>query len=152
MASEKKVVEIEMNDGSKIALNKLTTADLPNVKLTIKDGESNLTMKSTIIKEGKDFDEQRRLFKWSTMKEIAMYTVKVPKSLEAFRTIKTDAEILEYAVGNYVIESDKENNGMTGGDPEKKANDTIKKMQALGLPEKLVNETITAMKKAGFLK
>lgn len=154
----KNLVEIEMKDGSKIALNLLTSADLGNVKLTEKDGETNLTMKTCLLKEDDEFEYERRLFKWTTMPVLSMYTFKRPKTLEAFKMLKTDKEILDYGVNNFAIDSDKANNGIEakGTDPIKASNKLAQTLIAKGVPEAvamdIVRKTEAAMKKAGFGK
>ena len=154
MATAVKEVKIEMKDGTEKLLKDITPGDLSNVKLTVKDGETNLTMKSVIVKTDAKFDVQRRMFKWTTMPNLVVYDLKVPKTMEAFKEVATDKEILDYAIGNYCIEKDKENNGVEakGADPEKLAHKLIATLEAKGFDAKGVDAMKAMLKKNGFLK
>ncbi|MBM3205940.1 hypothetical protein FJZ41_03790 [Candidatus Shapirobacteria bacterium] len=157
MAKENEV-KIEMKDGKEKLLKDLTPADLPNVKLTEKDGEKNLTMRAIILKEDEAFKYQRRLFKWTTMPSLVMYELKIPKTVAAFKTLAKDSDILEYAIGNYVIETDKLHCGIEakGSDPIKALDKIVASLVAKGVPqaeaEKSVAETKKALLKQGFGK
>ena len=153
-----KNIMIKMSDGSEKALKDLTNDDLPDVALTQKDGETNLTMKSEVIKSDPKHDTERRLFKWTTMPKIMMYDLKVPKTLEAMKETTKEADILEYAVGNWKIEQDKLHNGIeaSGADPNKLLDKLVAGFVARGMSqveaEKMVAGARASIKKSGFGK
>ncbi len=162
----KKKVEIEMLNGGKKDLKDLTEADLPNIKLTFKvnpitkEKEPNLTMKTTILKSDVDFDHERRLFKWTTMPNLVMYTLPKPKNMKAFQSIKTNEEILEFAIDNYAIAQDKANNGVVsqGADPIKAGNklyanlDNLKDENGNPISKKDIEDLKKQMQACGFGK
>ena len=157
--SNGKVTEIEMNDGSKKNLADLKESDLGNVKLTIKDGLGNLTLKSCVLSEDAEYIQERRLFKWTTMPAISMYTLAKPKTMASFKKLgKTEKEILAYGVGNYAIEADKDHSGIitTKQTPESYVDKLYKSLVASGVPEEAAKATIldvkTSMKEHGFFK
>ncbi len=110
-----KKIQIEMKDGSKKNLADLVQGDLPNVKLTTKEEETNLTMKTEVISETLTHELTRRLYKWTTMPALAMYDVNVPKTFDVWIAETPHDACHEYGIGNWLIEQDKVHNGMSTG-------------------------------------
>jgi len=115
-----KKVKIELEKGVQKFLADMTKDDLLNVKLSIREegkhkGKTNITLKSEIISETPTHKIERRLYKWATMDNVAMYDLSIPKDIDIFIKEKGKQVVYEYAIGNFAIEQDKVNNGMTTG-------------------------------------
>ena len=144
-----KEVKIEMVNGKFIPLNKLTQADLPNVKLSVKNGQTHFVMKTVVIKEDDRFYVERRLFKWTTMEKLVCYDLKVPKTMEAFREIASEKDILDYAIGNYCIEMDKLNSGTIDSvNPVKQLDKIVSALVKKGVPLDVAEQTVANTRKA----
>lgn len=167
MAIEKKV-KISMKNGTEKFLADLTSADLDNVKLEARKegkhaGKSYLSLKSEVVAETPTHKTERRIFKWTVMDKVAMYNVTYGKTLAIFSKEIGDVPAYEYAIGNYLIEQDKVNNGIsTGLDKESKAlgkqasklpDAGKKELEALLAKYNLKESDVKAnIKKAGFGK
>ncbi len=141
-----KTTKIEMNDGSQKFLADLLFSNLPDVKLVIKTegkhkGESYITLKSEVVSETPTHKVERRLFKWATMPRVAMYDLSIAKSLPQFVKDAGEQTVYDYAIGNYAIDMDKQNNGMEGKGLTKQA-------KAVGKGFAAMEATATAEAKA----
>jgi len=149
--STEKKVEIELMDGKKKLLSELNNIDLPKVKLTKNDkGETNLTLKSCLLNETPTHKTERRIYKWRTMENIAMYDVKYAKTLPALSKELGETNVYDYAIGNFLIEQDKLHNGMAGGKPLDEK--IVASAEKMGLPKSEIDKIKAIMKEHGFGK
>jgi hypothetical protein len=158
MSKEK--IQIEMKDGKSIPLANLTQGDLPNVKLV--DGEkqgkpvTRLTLKSEVISETATHKTERRIYKWATMPAVAMYDDTYGKDLDLLVKDTKKESVYSWAIGNMLIEHDKDHNGIVGGsDPEVTAQKAsvklIASLRSMG-QNKAADEVEASLKKVESVK
>lgn len=155
--SGKKVseVEVEMNDGTKITLEKLVKEDFPNVKFDTEDkktGGKGIALKRGLVSDEGGIYTERRFFKRTNNKTFALGDLSLPTTKDALDKVPIDEVLEEFAKGKRVSFDASLIGGKVPLTPEQQAQKTIDGLRSVtGMPKEVIEATIKGMKKAGFL-